>query len=333
MSLPAVFDRLDDHTRGRLARREHPRRVEVALARLHHEAFSYPGWLYERKLDGVRILAHRRGTDIRLWTRNHKARHGHFPEIVEAVGGLEADDLVVDGEIVAFEGSLTSFSRLQGRAAIGDPDRARATGVAIFYYLFDLLHLAGHDTRRLALRDRKRLLKAAVSFADPLRFTPHRVGSGAEWLQDVCERGWEGLIAKRATAPYPSGRSSDWLKLKCEAGQELVVGGFTDPKGERSGFGALLVGHHRDGALRYAGKVGTGFDEATLTALRERLDDLERPEPPFADPPPERGVHWVRPVLVAEVAFTEWTDEGRLRHPRFKGLRSNKDPTTVVRET
>lgn len=195
---------------------------------------------------------------MQLWTRNHKGRNGHLPEIAEAVGGLSRDDPVLDGEVVTFQDGLTSFSRLQDRAGIGDPDRARATGVAVLCYVSDVLHLQGRSTRRLGLRDRKRILRAA--------------------------------------APYPSGRSSDWLKLKCGAGQELVVGGFTEPRRERTGRGALLLGYREDGALRYAGKVGTGFDESTLRELRGRLDELERDEPAFADPPSATdGVHWGPP--------------------------------------
>ncbi len=335
------FGVLDDGARGLLEPADHPEQVGPMLAELEHDPFEEGSelfddrWVFERKLDGLRLLLHRDGDSTALWTRNHERRDGHFPELVEALAELGPADVVLDGEVVAFEGGLTSFSRLQGRIGIADPDEARASGIAVYCYVFDVLHLAGHDTRRLGLRDRKRLLKHAVGFEDPLRFTPHRTGDGPARLAEACEAGWEGLIAKDATAAYRAGRSRSWRKLKCQASQELVVGGFTDPQGERTGLGALLVGYHDqpgDGRLVYAGKVGTGYDQQTLRSLRDRLDDLETDQPPFEDPPDGPGVHFVAPELVAEVGFTEWTHRGRLRHPRYLGLRDDKDPADVVRE-
>nr|BFF25387.1 hypothetical protein GCM10025732_33520 [Glycomyces mayteni] len=233
---------------------------------------------------------------------------------------------------MAFDGAQTSFARLQARTHLTDPDRIAATGVRVHYYLFDLLSLEGEDTTRLPLRDRKRLLRAAFAFRDPLRYSAHRNGEGEAFFADACGRGWEGVIAKRAASRYHGGRSKNWLKLKCVRGQEFVVGGFTDPQGARTGFGALLVGYHDGrGPLRYAGKVGTGYDERTLRGLRERLDALAAPQSPFGDPVRERA-HWVRPELVVQVAFTEWTADGMLRHPRFQGERADKAARDVVRE-
>jgi bifunctional non-homologous end joining protein LigD len=186
----------------------------------------------------------------------------------------------------------------------------------------------------LPLRSRKQVLQAAVDFADPLRFSTHRNTDGEEYLRQACERGWEGLIAKRADSPYrPGARSGDWLKFKCVRGQEFVVGGYTDPAGSRIGFGALLVGYHDgDGALRYAGRVGTGFDHHVLVSLRARFDEMGTAASPFADQVRERGTHWLRPELVAQIGFTEWTRDGRLRHPRYLGLRDDKAASDVVRE-
>jgi bifunctional non-homologous end joining protein LigD len=302
------------------------------LATLTHDTFSDPAWLYERKLDGVRCLAFRAGERVRLLSRNRKPMNDTYPELVEALGKQACTDFIADGEIVAFEGNRTSFARLQQRLGVRDPDEARRTGVAVYLYLFDLLRLEGHDTTRLALHDRKRLLKRALSFGGHIRFTPHRVGAGEETLEEACRKGWEGLIAKRAASRYVHGRSREWLKLKCGNRQELVIGGYTDPKGSRVGFGALLVGYYEDGALRYAGKVGTGYDDAFLEAFGRRLADLERETCPFAREPRERGVHWVSPHFVGEVGFTEWTKDGRLRHPRFLGLREDKSPKQVTRE-
>ncbi|MBO0827669.1 MAG: non-homologous end-joining DNA ligase [Streptosporangiales bacterium] len=303
------------------------------LAVLTDDYFSDPDWVYERKLDGERVLAVRDGASVRLVSRNDKTLDGHYPEVVEALESQSCDRFVLDGEVVAFEAGRTSFARLQQRMQVSDPERARATGVAVFYYVFDLLHVAGHDVDRLPLRQRKALLRKAIAFGKPLRYTTHRVEHGERYLAEACRRGWEGLIAKRADAPYTGRRSGDWLKFKCVNEQELVVGGFTEPAGSRVGLGALLVGHYADGRFRYAGKVGTGYDRATLLRLRERLDGLERAEPAFAGVRKhQRGVHWVEPELVAQIGFTEWTTDGMLRHPRFLGLREDKDPRDVVRE-
>jgi bifunctional non-homologous end joining protein LigD len=213
-----------------------------------------------------------------------------------------------------------------------DPAQARATGVAVTYYLFDLLRLDGHDVRALPLRTRKSLLRRALTFHGPLRFTTHRNQGGQRLLDEACARGWEGLIAKVADGRYVTRRSPEWLKLKCGKGQEFVVGGFTEPSGSRTGFGALLLGYYEGGRLRYAGKVGTGYNTATLLDLRRRLDELAAQRSPFGDPVREKGARWVSPELVVEIGFTEWTRDGRLRHPRYLGLREDKKPRDVVRE-
>jgi DNA ligase D-like protein (predicted ligase) len=215
-----------------------------------------------------------------------------------------------------------------------DPEVARRTGVEVFLYLFDVVHLAGHDTRALPLRSRKALLRRVLSFDGPVRFLTHRNRAGKESFRAACAGGLEGIIGKRADSPYRGARSRDWLKFKCIAEQELVIGGFTAPKGSRTDFGALLVGYYDDGGLRYAGKVGTGFDQPTLRDLGSRLRELERDAPPFADEvkPRPPGVHWVRPDLVAQIAFAEWTRDGRLRQPRYLGLRQDKPARDVVRE-
>jgi bifunctional non-homologous end joining protein LigD len=312
-----------------------PAWVEPELATLTRDRFSDPGWIFERKLDGERCLAFREGSAVRLMTRNKKEISATYPELASAVAAQAAIDFIVDGEIVAFEGRRTSFARLQHRMQEAHPEPDLLRSVRVYFYLFDVLHVGEHDVRGLPLRDRKTLLRKLVSFADPLRLTPHRNGDGEEYWRQACGRGWEGLVAKRADAPYRAGRSRDWLKFKCENSQEFVIGGYTDPRGERTGFGALLLGYYQgDGRLAYAGKVGTGFDERTLTSLHATLAGLERPRPPFDHgDPPRPGAHWTEPRLVAQVAFTEWTGAGQLRHPSFLGLRDDKDPADVVRET
>jgi DNA ligase D-like protein (predicted ligase) len=290
-------------------------------------------WIFERKLDGVRVLACREGERTGLVSRAGRPLTATYPEIAEALGARHHRDFVVDGEIVAMEGGRISFARLQRRMQLTDARRARASGVAVSYYVFDLLALDGIDLTGLPLRTRKALLRRVVAFGAPLRFTPHRNGWRPRMLTEACEHGWEGLIAKRAGGRYVASRSGDWLKLKCSAGQEMVIGGFTEPSsGAASGFGALLIGYYQGAALRYAGKVGTGFDAATRRRMTALLAGRERRTSPFADPVGERTAHWAEPELVAQVAFTEWTRDGRLRHPRFLGLRDDKPARDVVRE-
>ena len=309
----------------------HPDWIEPMLATLTDARFSDPQWIFERKLDGVRLLVFRDGDRIRLMTRNRNVVNDTYPELIEALAEQPARDFVADGEVVTFEGDRTSFSRLQNRMQIADPDKARASNVVVYLYLFDILHLDGHDLTRLPLRRRKSLLRQALRFDDPLRFTAHRNEDGEALFEQACAKGWEGLIAKDANAPYSHGRSRDWLKFKCAKGQELVIGGFTEPAGERLGFGALLLGYFEHGRLRYAGKVGTGFDDAFLESFRETLEARRRETPPFDDAVEEDAI-WVRPDLVAEIGFTEWTGAGRLRHPRFLGLRRDKAAEDVIRE-
>ena len=298
--------------------------LEPMKAVLTDEPFSDPDWIFERKLDGVRCLAVRDGRQVRLLSRTGRDTSGSFPELADALGRDPAEDFVVDGEIVAFEGGITSFSRLQRRGR---------TRVAVYLYVFDVLRLAGEETTALPLRERKSLLRRGLKFEDPIRYLPHRNRDGEALFRDACEKGLEGVIAKRADSRYVHGRSRDWLKFKCRHEQELVIGGFTAPQGSRTDFGALLVGYYDNGRLAYAGKVGTGFDRATLESLGKQLRSLERDSPPFADVHPiPRGTRWVEPELVAQIGFTEWTRDGRLRHPRYMGLRDDKPAREVVRE-
>jgi bifunctional non-homologous end joining protein LigD len=298
---------------------------------LTDRAFSDPGWIFERKLDGIRCGVVRRAGATHLLSRSGETLDSAYPEIVDAMTGA-GPDLIADGEIVAFAGATTSFARLQARMHIRDPEQARRSRVAVYLYLFDLLELDGSDLRARPLRERKRLLRRAVRFQGRVRFTPHRAGDGEAFLRDACSRGWEGLIAKRADSPYVSTRSGDWRKLKCSRAQELVIGGWTAPKGSRQRLGAILVGYWEDGKLRYAGKVGTGFDTAALERLGDELERRERGTPPFAGDDLPRTARWAEPELVAQIAFTEWTRDGKLRHPRYEGLRDDKPARDVVRE-
>jgi DNA ligase D-like protein (predicted ligase) len=281
------------------------------------------GWIYERKMDGLRCICTRDGQDVHLLSRNQLVFDARFPSIVEALRGLPVDQFVLDGELVVFDDQgATSFGHLQ--RSRGDSE--------VQLHVFDVLELLGNDARSLPLLERKTLVQKLIPSGGPLYVVEHVTGDPAQLLQQACRSGWEGLIAKRSDGMYRSGRSSDWLKLKCTASQELVIGGWTEPKGARVGFGALLMGYYHDGAFRYAGKVGTGFNGELLLSLHASLQAIERATSPFVDSPRERGVHWAVPRFVANIGFMEWTNDGRLRHPRFEGLRPDKQAEEVVRE-
>ncbi len=303
-------------------------------ATLTDERFSSDDWLYERKLDGERCVVFHDGRGVRLFSRNRQKLNDTYPDLVDAVGAAASVRFVADGEIVAFEGNVTSFARLQQRMRLRDPEDARASGVKVYLYLFDLLYLDGYELIGLPLRARKKLLRNALDFGGPLRFTAHRNGDGEAYFQAACEKGWEGVIAKRAMSRYSHSRSKDWLKFKCVHQQELVIGGYTEPAGSRKGFGALLLGFYKGDTLHYAGKVGTGFDDQTLQQLAKKLKAREQTQCPFAERAQAKGghVHWIDPTLVAEIGFTEWTSDDRLRHPRFLGLRDDKPAHKVVKE-
>jgi bifunctional non-homologous end joining protein LigD len=310
-------------------------RPEVAYAPmkavLSDRPFSDPQWIFERKLDGIRCGALRRGGRVQLLSRTGQVLDNSYPELVDALS-IDGPDLLVDGEIVAFVRGQTSFERLQRRMQIRDPERARRSGVAVYYYLFDILELDHEDVRPRPLGERKAALRRVIEFRGHLRWTPHRVRDGEDAFRIACQRGWEGVIAKRAASPYVATRSRDWLKLKCAHGQEFVIGGWTAPKGSRKRLGAILVGYWSDGELRYAGKVGTGFDEQTLERLGDELERRERSSPPFSGRDLPRQARWAEPELVAEIGFAEWTRDGKLRQPRYQGLRTDKPAREVVRE-
>jgi bifunctional non-homologous end joining protein LigD len=291
------------------------------------------GWLLERKLDGERCAARLGVGGVRLESRTGRDLTDTYPEVRAAVAAQRADSLLLDGEVVAYDGDQTSFSRLQQRLGVTSPPPALLATHPVVYCVFDLLEVDGEDVRGLPLVERRDRLVRSIRPDGALQLTEAWQDDSERRFAEACRSGWEGLIAKRADAPYSPGRSRDWLKLKCTWEQEFVVGGYTDPAGSRADFGALLVGYHEDGRLRYAGKVGTGYSAARLRDLGARLRELETQESPFVDARPvPRGTHWTRPELVAQVGFAEWTGDGRLRQPRFLGLRDDKPPGEVVRE-
>jgi bifunctional non-homologous end joining protein LigD len=295
-------------------------------------------WRCEVKYDGFRAVAVLRGDAVELWSRNHKPLDAEFPEVVAALRKLKCRDAVLDGEIVAVdEAERSRFQFLQGRGEGARPQ--------IVFYLFDVLHLAGKSLVDLPLEQRQEKLGALLRAAPaPLRLSPVFDEAPATMLAAARRRQLEGIVAKRSGSRYEAGRRSGaWVKCKVLGEQEFVVGGFTAPQRSRQYFGALLVGYYEKGELRYAGKVGTGFTGRTLASLHRRLAPLRREGCPFAgftltelrhrwSRGPLAAITWVKPKLVAQLKFAEWTDDGLLRQPVFLGLRDDKDPREVVRE-
>jgi bifunctional non-homologous end joining protein LigD len=329
------LDALSKAHNSRLRYRAQPRWMAPMLATLVEAPPRAGGWLYEPKLDGVRVLVYSNGGNVRLFSRNRKPLDNAYPELVDALSFAVRGDAVLDGEVVAVDPHTgqSSFSRLQRRMQLRDELRARASDVAVELFLFDCLFYEGVDLTNLPLVDRKAVLRDVVWYDDPIRFTPFRTTGSAAMLRQACAKGAEGIIAKRAESRYVSARSTDWLKIKCVHQQEFVVGGYTAPKGSRENLGALLVGYYDHGALRYAGKVGTGYDRATLEMLHRKLAPLHRRTSPFAPGPAPAGeVQWVTPKLVVEIGFSEWTPAGLLRHPRYLGIREDKTAAEVRKE-
>jgi bifunctional non-homologous end joining protein LigD len=303
---------------------------DLQLATLSEEAPAGDGWIHEIKFDGYRLAARIEEGQVRLFTRNGHDWTARFPEVAAALGTLDVHRALLDGEVVAMgEGGVTSFRALQEALSAGETAGLR-------YQAFDLLHLEDHDLRGVPQAARKEALAellAAAHAAAPgaVRYTDHVDGRGAAFLQRACRLGLEGIVSKRRDAPYRSGRGTRWLKTKCTRSEEFVVGGFTPPAGSRHAFGSLLLGYHHDDALVYAGRVGSGFSDRQLGRLHERLRPLVRPTSPFAGAVPDaRDATWVEPLLVVEVAFTEQTRDGRLRHPTFRGVRDDKAPSEIV---
>lgn len=279
-----------------------PEWIEPMAATLTQERFTGTDWLFERKFDGIRLLAFRRGEEVRLYSRTHNEQQ--LPRVRDAIARLPVQDVVLDGEL--------TWDRSSG------------------YHVFDIPWLDGRDLTGLPL-DERRVLLAKLPFEPPLRHV-EAIEDDAPW--DVaCANGWEGVIAKRRDSTYEHRRSKAWLKMKCESTHDFVVGGFTDPQGSREGLGALLVGYHDGEDFVFAGKVGTGFDRALLNELRQRLDATEIPKAPFtrAKGLPRVRAHWVTPTIVVHVAFIEWTVHGKLRHSRLLAVRDGVDPARVTR--
>ena len=282
-----------------------PEWIEPMAATLTQERFTGPEWIFERKFDGIRLLAFKQGTDVRLLSRNRLLQH--LPPVADALAELPVENVILDGEAT--------------------------WGPRVDYHVFDIAWLNGRDLRALPLDERRAILHR-LPLRPPLYHVSTLDDEVNPW-ERAAREGWEGVIAKRRDSRYEHRRSPHWLKMKCEASQELVVGGFTDPQGGRKGLGALLVGYYENGDFVFAGKVGTGFDTKLLLEMRARLDALEIASPPFtrAVGLPRLRAHWVRPEVVVQVAFIEWTVHGKLRHSRFLGFRTDKPACDVIRES
>jgi ATP-dependent DNA ligase len=289
-----------------LANNSFPEWYEPMAATLTQERFSGPEWLFERKFDGIRMLAFKNGRDVKLYSRNRLLQD--YPSVAAAIAQVPVHDVILDGE------------------AAWDPSSR------IAYHVFDILWLNGRPLISAPLEERRTLLKS-LPLSTPLARVPE-VHDEKPW-EAACRKGWEGVIAKLRSSPYEHRRSPYWLKMKCEASQELVVGGFTDPQGSRVGLGALLVGYFEAKDFTFAGKIGTGFNRKLLLDLRQLLDGLKTSESPFTKGTgfPRLRVHWVKPEVVVQVAFTEWTVHGKLRHARLIGIRHDKTALEVRRES
>ena len=295
-----------------------PFRVKPMLATLVKKPFHQPGWTYEEKYDGYRILAYKEGDRVTLLSRNGNDRTSTYASIGRAVQKLRPRTLLLDGEVVAFDKQrISRFQLLQEGSALTS------------YAVFDCLYSEGRDLRHEPLDARRPVAESAIGRADGLMISHRLADNGLEAFRIAKKKGYEGLVAKDLSSLYVEGRSSKWLKVKVHQEEEMVIGGFTKPEGSRTHFGALLLGAYEHGNLRYVGKVGTGFNESTLAALYQKFNPLVQSKPPFVDPPREKDVTYLKPKLVAQISFQEWTTDRKLRQPVFLGLRDDKRPDEV----
>jgi DNA ligase D-like protein (predicted ligase) len=317
-----------------IKREKQPDWISPMLAILTDEYFSDPNWIYEKKFDGWRAIAYKHGSKVKLLSRNKMSLNEMYPDIVNALLKEKATSFIIDGEIAIAQKKGKSFELMQERRKEITLGEISASQIPMVYNVFDLLYIDEYLITKLPLLDRKKILKKYLSFKKPISFTKHTKETGLKFYHQACKKGWEGVIAKRADSPYVSKRSKDWLKFKCIHEQEFVIGGYTDPQGSRTGFGALLIGYYEGKEFKYAGKVGTGYDEELLESLGAKLKKLERKKCPFASDEdlPKKNVHWVHPKIVAQIEFMEWTQYGKLRHPSFLYLRTDKKPKDVIKE-
>ncbi|UYN89558.1 MAG: DNA ligase D [Anaerolineales bacterium] len=334
--LPAALRSLQPETLDKLVPDSFPGWKEPMLASPEDRPTERANWIYEPKLDGQRAIIYRKGGQVQMLSRNKLIITEQYPELAAALKQHGRGDFVADAEIVSFEGQRASFEQMQKRMHVQRPSKELIEDAPVFMYLFDVTYYEGYDTTRLSQLERKQLLRGLVEYNDPLRYMEYQEGGGLELFQQACASGQEGVIAKDSNAPYQRSRSKSWLKWKCVRQQEFVVGGFTLPAGGMRGFGALLVGYYSEGGdkLQFVGGVGTGYSDEAIRDIRRKLDSLATNDNPFMpdDLLPLQDVQWVRPELVVQVGFGEWTKLTKIRHPRYLGLRTDKDARSVRRE-
>lgn len=304
--------------------KKQPDFIKPELAALTEKYFSDKDWIFEEKFDGIRCLAVKKNENATLYSRNKNILNSTYPEIVEEVKKQKTKNFILDGEIVAFEKGRTSFSALQ---------QVKRQKIRVSIYVFDLLFFDGHDLRNQKLIERKKILRNNFRFTNRFRYAGHILEKGEDFYKKACERGLEGIMAKNKNSGYLSKRTRDWLKFKCSNRQEFAIAGYTDPQGQRIGFGSLLIGFFKKNKFIFAGKVGTGFDTRFLKEFSKKLKSIETKSSPFEKQINLKNRHFVKLKYVAEIGFSEWTKDKKLRHPRFIGLRSDKRPDEVVKET
>lgn len=331
-----LFSGLSESSLKKRKKITQPSFIPPMLATLTTNYFSSNDWIYEHKFDGERCqIVKNKDGKVHLISRNKREINNEYPELAKAFEKQPAVDFIVDGEIVATLKGISDFELLQSRINLKDLERIQEKTklVPVAIRIFDVMYVAGYDVRQLPLLDRKNILKKLLKYNDLITYTDHRSGDGLAYFKKACKLKWEGLIAKKADSIYEGKRSLNWLKFKCIMKQELVIGGYTTPRGSRTDFGALLVGYYEKGKLKFAGKVGTGYTHEILKMLGKKLRALEIKTCPFSNYDESlANVHWVKPQLVAEFQFAQWTNAGKLRVGRYKGLRDDKAAKDVVKE-
>ncbi len=334
--ISSLFSHLTVEDKKKLKKIKQPNFIEPMLATLTTNYFSSTDWIYEHKFDGERCLTFKKNGTVSLLSRNKRKINDEYPELAQVLAKQAGDNFIIDGEIVARnKKGVSDFQLLQGRINIKDLVKIgrRQKTIPVYYCIFDIMFVAGYDVRQLPLLARKQLLKKLLRYNKILVYTEHKTGNGIAYFKAACKKHWEGLIAKKSDSVYEGKRSRNWLKFKCGEGQELVIGGYTKPQGSRTDFGALLVGYYKDGKLQYAGKVGSGYSHETLKLLGKKLRALKQENCPFDTyKGPSKDIYWVKPKLVADFKFAQWTSGGHLRVPRYKGLRTDKAAHNVVKE-
>ncbi|NGX34632.1 MAG: hypothetical protein K1060chlam1_00985 [Candidatus Anoxychlamydiales bacterium] len=300
-----------------------PNFISPELATLTEKYFSDKDWLFEEKFDGIRCIVVSKNGVVNLYSRNHNKLNQKFETLLESFKKQRSKNFIIDGEIVAFEKGITSFSKLQ---------QVKKEKVSVYFYAFDLLYFDKYDIKDQPLIERKKLLKQKFRFSTKFRYTPHILKNGEAFYKKACKKGLEGIIAKRKDSKYLSKRTRNWLKFKCSNRQEFVIIGYTEPQKSRIGFGALLIGFYDKGKLKFAGKVGTGYDFEFLKTFSQKLKKIETNKKLVFAKIPLKNLHFVRPKYVCEIAFSEWTKDLKLRHPRFIALRFDKPVKKVVKE-